>query len=375
LQLLDKAEARVTLKISARQSCPEQPIKSLRLLVDGRPLSQRVAFKDGDERAEYDEPWQIELPPGKHKLSVLARSKDDAPSFSNVIELEAPLPEKDRPVVRHLAVGISAYDNPKLKLHAAATDAAQLAEAVERHCAGKENLYREAQATTLLNEKATRVALLEAIDTVRQQAKPNDLFLLSFAGHGVREEGEYFLLTKEADTTSVATLQRTAVSGSALREKLADFPCQVLLLLDACHAGLFGAGALAAYRPATDAAARALADVDVRVAVMCAALGHEEALEGETNGYFTAAVLRALQCDKDCFYDRHTGELNVYHLQAFVYQEVARASAGKQTPFLKMPLALPPFILTRFRVAEPALGRDRESLSHSPAAGTNRKQR
>ncbi len=187
-----------------------------------------------------------------------------------------------------------------------------------------------------------------AVEAVRKNAKANDLFLFSFAGHGLREEGEFFLLTKEADTSNAKSLEKTAVSGAALREKLADFPCQVLLLLDACHSGVFGAGALSGYKPASDEAARALADVDVRVAVMCAALGHEEALEMNGNGLFTWAVLRALQRDRGCFYDQETGELNVYHLQAFVSQEVAKASDYKQTPFLKMPLASPPFVVTQF---------------------------
>ena len=66
------------------------------------------------------------------------------------------------------------------------------------------------------------------------------------------------------------------------------------------------------------------------------------------NGLFTQAVLRALRGDPDCFFDHQTGELNVYHLQAFVSQEVAKASDYKQTPFLKMPLASPPFVVTQF---------------------------
>ena len=250
--------------------------------------------------------------------------------------------------MHHLAIGISRYDNPKLKLNYADADARQLADAVAQHCAGQGSLYRAVQSRRLLNQDASRKAVLEAIDAVRKDAKANDLFLLSFAGHGLREEGEFFLLTKEADTGNAKTLDKTAISGTALREKLADFPCQVLLLLDACHSGAFGAGALAGYKPGSDEAARTLTDVDVRVAVMCAALGHEEALEQQGNGLFTQAVLRALRHDPDCFFDHQTGELNVYHLQAFVCQEVAKASDYKQTPFLKMPLASPPFVVTQF---------------------------
>jgi uncharacterized caspase-like protein len=280
-------------------------------------------------------------------LSVLVRSKDDTPAVSNLIEVASPLPEIERPVIHHVAVGVSVYKSPKLELGSAHKDAVELADAIRTACAGKGNQYREAKSHRLLNETATRAAVLAAIDDVRKSARPSDLFVLSFAGHGVRADGEFFLLTHEADTTDAATLSKTTLSGTVLREKLADFPCQVLLLLDACHSGAFGSGP-AVLKGASDEAARSLSDVDVRVAVMCAALGHEEALERDGHGLFTAALVRALKHDPNAFFDHDTGEVNVYHLQAFVYQEVAKASDYAQSPYLKMPLALPPFVVARF---------------------------
>ena len=47
-------------------------------------------------------------------------------------------------------------------------------------------------------------------------------------------------------------------------------------------------------------------------------------------------------------FDRETGELNVYHLQAFVVQEVSRDSKGEQNPYLKMPLTRPAFVVAQF---------------------------
>jgi hypothetical protein len=298
---------KIKVRVNARQLCPEQPIKSLRLLDNGRSLPRRqarVEFPAGEEKAQHEVAWDVELPPGPHRLAVLAESKDDTPSVSNQVVVVTPLPKAMRPRIHHLGIGISAYDNKALKLNVAAKDAQDLAKALQEAVrAGK--LYRECQSTLLLNEKASRGAVLAALDAVRKKAEPNDLFILSFAGHGHRDEdeGELYLLTREAN---LEKLKETALSGTVLRDKLADFPCPVLLLLDACHSGQF-----AALRPGTDEAARALASVDVRVAVMCAALGHEEALEKKGNGLFTAAVIKALQRDPNAFYDRATGEMNV----------------------------------------------------------------
>jgi WD40 repeat protein len=337
---------RITVRVTARQRCPEQPIKSLRLLVDGRSLPDlqaRIEFEDGKEKAEHVQPWAVELPPGKHRLSVLAFARDDTPSFSNELLVWTPLPKEERPRLHHLAVGVSKYDDKNLKLDYAAKDARDLAEAFTR-AVEQGALYRGINSKRLLNEKASCQAVLAAIKAVRRQAQPNDLFVLSFAGHGHREEGEFYLLTHEANFENA---KEKALSGKALRKRLEDFPCPVLMLLDACHSGQFPAR-----RPGTDEAARTLSAVDVRVAVMCAALGHEDALEDKGNGLFTSAVIRALKHDSAAFYDKLTGELNVYHLQAFVYQEVARASEAKgkqQTPYLKMPLAQPAFIITQFQ--------------------------
>jgi len=55
-----------------------------------------------------------------------------------------------------------------------------------------------------------------------------------------------------------------------------------------------------------------------------------------------------LKRDPKAFFDADTGELSVYHLQAFVSQEVSKATDFKQNPYLKMPLAHPPVIVTKF---------------------------
>ena len=61
--------------------------------------------------------------------------------------------------------------------------------------------------------------------------------MVFFAGHGATKKNQFYLLTHEANLN---LLDATALSGAKLREALGAFPCQVLLILDACHAGAFG---------------------------------------------------------------------------------------------------------------------------------------
>jgi uncharacterized caspase-like protein len=184
---------------------------------------------------------------------------------------------------------------------------------------------------------------LDSIAAVRGKVKPNDLFVVFFAGHGVKEKDEFYLLTVEAQ---VGTLDKTALPGKSLSGALGEFPCQVLLLLDACHSAGFGEkGKLRQKQlaPATDDATRALTDDDIGVAVMCAAMGSEAALEKEGNGLFTRAMLEALSHSDAVPYNRANRLLYTHHLHTFVFDQVSERSNGRQHPFLSLPWVVQSF--------------------------------
>ena len=196
----------------------------------------------------------------------------------------------------------------------------------------------------LTNNKATTANVLAELAAAKKKVQPGDLFVFFFAGHGARDGGEFFLVTHDTNDANPAALRGSALKGSDVRATLADFDCQVLMVLDACHGGQ-----IAGMPAGDDEAARRLAAADARVAVMCAALGHQTSKEENGAGVFTAALAKAVADPKkvDAFYDRKTGELNVYHLHAWVYQEVVRKPDREQTPLLKMPLGHPAFTVNQ----------------------------
>jgi WD40 repeat protein len=328
LQVVEAALPKVKVKATAEAAARGQPVQSLRLLVDGRPLpgGQGVLdLKPAQDRAEAV--WEAELPPGRHELKALARSPDTAGASAAVL-IDVPAPSAaDRPTLHVIAVGIDAYPQKALRLTCAVADARGLAEAFSGHCAGKDNLFGGVRDTTLLDGRATRAAVLDALKRARQAVKPGDLLVFSFAGHGARQGKGFYLLTAAADP---ANLAGTALSGEDLRAALKDLPCQVLLLLDACHSA-------AGVRAFIDEAARGLTDDETGVAVLCAAMGAEEAQEKDGHGLFTRAVLEALGDGEGVLYDRHDHRQYVHHLGTFVQDEVKEWSKGEQHPFLTMP--------------------------------------
>jgi WD40 repeat protein len=341
LDVVDKtALPKVTVKATGKAAAVEgQPVKSLRLLVDGRPLPDGQGVLELEqEQGKAEAEWTVTLPPGEHELKVLARGPNTA-GVSAAVVVPVPVPAAaPRPALHVIAVGIDKYPQQALQLKCAVADAKGLAEAFGEHCAGKDNLFGEARATTLLDAKAEKDAVLAALKKAREAVRPGDLLVFSFAGHGAREGRKFYLLTVDADP---AKLARTALSGDELRAALADMPCQVLLLLDACHS----AAGVRAFTPATDEAAGGLADDETGVAVLCAAMGSEEAQEKNGHGLFTAAVLEALRRANQVPYNYRDHRQYVHHLGSFVFDEVKDASHDEQHPFLTMPYVTESFAI------------------------------
>jgi uncharacterized caspase-like protein len=243
-----------------------------------------------------------------------------------------------------IAVGIDKYPQQALQLKCAVADAKGLADAFKKHCAGPGNLFGAAKVTVLPNDKAKRADVLAALRAAREvPVKPGDLLVFSFAGHGARQGKQFYLLTCDANPDK---LDKTALSGDDLRAALADLPCQVLLLLDACHSA-------AGVRAFIDEAARKLTDDETAVAVLCAAMGYEEAREEDGHGLFTRAVIKALSEDKGVPFNRHDRRMYVLHLGAFVQDEVREWSQDGQHPFLTLPYVTDSFAIRQVPTGSP----------------------
>lgn len=123
----------VKVAVSARSAVAAQKVESLRLMMDGRRLPGGAGFADlrGREQAAVEkQEWEVKPPPGRHTLAVLARSTDDAPSFSPPVDLLVPAGKEEWPCVHVLAVGVSRYATVKPDLNFAHTDAESVVKAV-----------------------------------------------------------------------------------------------------------------------------------------------------------------------------------------------------------------------------------------------------
>jgi WD40 repeat protein/uncharacterized caspase-like protein len=203
-----------------------------------------------------------------------------------------------------LAVGVSEYKEPGLRLKFAAADARSLFEVFESW-AVPGGLYGEKYTCCLTDAEATRDKILGVMDEMARKAEAKDVFVLFLAGHGAQHEERYFFLPYEMTATgsgvvTPSDLEKQALNIDSLEEHLAKLKTgKRLLIYDTCHAGAaqrrFSAGAVppeAALRKAIERLNRARGTISI-----ASAGAKEEAQENEKleHGLFTYAVLEALR--------------------------------------------------------------------------------
>lgn len=349
LQVDDSKKPLLKVKVSAVAQVKSQPITALRLFMDYQPVTLGE-FQDGRD-AVKELVKEVTLPGEKpnaaFRLTVMAESKDTY-GYSNSVAVEY-IDRKKLPVMHVLSIGINDYDVQALKLACAAADAEAIL--VNFQKAAKGDLFKDVVGKTVLNKKADRTNILSELADLQKQVDDNDLVVLFFAGHGVKDKDDFYLMTKESTS---ANLAKTALSGSQLRKTLGAFRCQVLLLFDACHSGAFGdrkqgvPGALAGQNlvPATDAAVRDLTEEELGIAVLTAARGGEKAQEKNGHGLFTDAIVKALSNSQGVRLRNHV--LYIHNLYAYVLDDVADASEDEQHPYLRMSELVLPFPVAKF---------------------------
>jgi hypothetical protein len=350
LKLVKQTGNQVQVQAIATPGAPDKPIVAMRLLLNGRPFgtnTQKLVAKG--EKAEAI--WNIEFPADTHELKLLVRGEDNS-AVSDPLVLTGPKSESQVPVLHRLCVGVDQYALPALNLTSAAKDATDVYGALEKHCVGAANRFGRVDGALLTNSQATSPAVLKAINDIRKVAKPGDLMVMLFAGHGIQQpevakladgtivqKQEYYLMTHEADPSQ--SLKDKSLSGTQLRQALGAVGCPVLLVMDSCHS----ASGVRAFRPATDGLARGLTDDSTGVTILAAAMSTEVASATAENGYFTAAFLKALEVGKGVPYDPRDHVLYTHHIYSVVFSEVRYATKGKQNPFLNMPWTVPPLAL------------------------------
>ena len=196
--------------------------------------------------------------------------------------------------------------------------------------------YPPGQVDLLTGERATREAVLAALDRLAQASSAQSTVVVYFSGHGYHvaaSTGEaYYLMPYGYD---VQRLYQTAISGAEFAERLQAIPAQKLLvLLDCCHAGGVGEakapGLQLAKSPLPPEAQRLLAEGSGRV-LIASSQEDEKSYAGRPYSAFTLALIEALS---GVGVAKQDGYVRVTDLALHAREVVPRRTQGKQHPIL-----------------------------------------
>lgn len=246
--------------------------------------------------------FTVELLPGSNVLEATAYShaRVEAERSRVTVEYKGSAP---RAVLHILAVGINHYRNPRYNLNYGRADATAFVDSVT---AGSDSIFSRVVVDTLFDDAATGAALRAGLQRAATDARPEDVFVFYYAGHGTVEQGRdssrFFLVPADVTQMSDDTqLDSLGLSNGELLDLLAQVPARKkLMVIDACQSGAL----LQSFARRGAAEERAIAQLarSSGIYVISATDGDQFASEVAQlgHGVFTYALLEAISGD-------HTG--------------------------------------------------------------------
>ena len=142
-----------------------------------------------------------------------------------------------------MSIGINDYQNPAYQLNYAVNDARSFTKAL---AAGGDTLFSEIMTYNIENSRANKLEILATIETIKQQIRPQDVFVFYYAGHGVmsdkskENEADFFIVTQ--DILNLYGDPNTLFEKAISAKELMQYSMQIiaekqLFVLDACHSG------------------------------------------------------------------------------------------------------------------------------------------
>lgn len=298
-------------------------VSEIRLFINGkayRPEERGLATTNYTIGKTTSQIFPIKLLPGLNELKAVAYNEDNIESEPATIYVQLQGPEP-RASLFVLAIGLNKYKNDQYNLNYGTPDASAIAKGMG--VAG-EGVFDKVVVTELYDEQATRANVDKALNDFIVRAKPEDVFVFFYAGHGVMgyrtpQEGDFFLVLHNVTKMfgNDQLLNAEGLSATLMKEYMGKMPAQKqLLLIDACQSG----GAVTTFSSRGAAEEKAIAQLgrSTGMVVLAATASDQFAYEfGKLgHGAFTYSVLKGLEGDADG--GRQDGAITVNELKAFV---------------------------------------------------------
>jgi WD40 repeat protein len=324
----------VTVRYSA---VSQETVTSVRVLVDGRPVSTEGAAKSVQMSGDLAVP----IPAKDCDVSVIAENRFAVSEPATLrLRWKGPVAKDEfeiKPKLYVLSVGVSKYREPELRLGLAAKDARDFGSAWKTY-AGP--MYRGVEVKVLTDAEATKGNILDGLEWLQRQTTSKDVAVLFFAGHGLNDpSGIFYFLPADAD---LERLKRTGLAQTDIVSTVATIAGKVLVFMDACHSGNLMGKVKRRAAVETSAVINELASAENGAVVFSSATGRQYAMENTEwgNGAFTKGLVEGIMGKADY---RGTGRITVNMLDLYISERVKELTKGEQTPTTVKPPNVPDF--------------------------------
>ena len=201
--------------------------------------------------------YHLRVAAGTHRLEIRAYNKDSFINFSTLttsIVSTYELPRKPR--LFAVVVGIDHYENSRLKLKFAGSDARAIGDLLKTQIKNG-GLYSGGDVVVLTTKADTSKArITQALSALHdgKKLRADDVFVLFVAGHGSFDSDvrRYTMFTSDVLQLSIEWLAASGISSDELQALVRNIPTlKKLILLDTCNSGgaFEGEGASAYFKP------------------------------------------------------------------------------------------------------------------------------
>ena len=278
-------------------------VKEVNIYQNNKLIISDKDVKTSGEGEKLSRTYAVEMANETNEFRVKVMNFQKIESRSDELNIEYAGEVIATSTLHVLAVGINKYQNAAYNLNYAQPDALSF---VEKLSERSQLIFKNVNRVEIYDEEATKENITKGFKAMIARAKPEDVFMFYYAGHGTLDEDnddEYYLVP--TDITKLygdpAQLHARGISATDLRGFLTQIKSQKqIVLMDACHSG----GALKSLTTrgvATDEKAMVQLARSSGIVMIASSGTKQLATEFEVlkHGVFTYALLEALDGKAD----------------------------------------------------------------------------
>lgn len=277
----------------------------------------------------FEDCQEIDVVSGENEVSIAAFNRQNTvQSFMKTERFYATI-EAQEPKLYILSIGINKYKDPTINLKYAVKDARDIVERIIKQSATiykPENIHYN----IITDENATKIDILNSIIKISQKIKPQDSFILFFAGHGVLLENQYYMLTH--DFAGEINMESLISSNEIVEISKRIKSLNQLFIFDTCYAGGVDYIVSGLYDARMSVLAKKLG-----LHIYASASSFQKALDGyKGNGLFTYTLLDGLNNNRivDKNNDNKVSIKELGEYSKLKTMEISKSIGHIQTPII-----------------------------------------